>query len=262
MDVEIVLLVVLVVVFPITAGVIAYVVAKKKEKERLGARAASRPPRPAAGPETAPSTVEELGPVVQRYTTDDNRRAVTALACLAGGIIVLAVAVPVAIAMVEAGATANPCGGVIVGAGAGAFGTGVVLGVLAWIRRGEVFDVHERGLVRHYAGRPRKLVGWAQIADVVATPNRGTWIQRIMGVEGHYRFPLRDGGRLTVSGYTRGSEFLAHAVERAAFHGETPGVPSVPCTICAGTGRYADGGACDVCGGSGRSTRSGRDVVG
>ncbi|GIG70383.1 hypothetical protein [Phytomonospora endophytica] len=265
MDTETVVAVSLLVVFPVTVGLIAFFLARRKQKLDLAAFAARQPARPEravpAGQQRPPSTVEELGPVVQRYVTDNNRRAVTGLAAFAGGVIVLAFAIPVAIAMIDSAAASNPCGGIVIGAGGGAFGGGIVLGMMSWLRRGETFDVHERGLVHSYAGRSR-LFGWSQFADVKPTPFKEGWFARVLGREGHTRFLTGDGRKVVVTGFTPGVEFLVHAVERAVFHGETPGAPSVPCTICGGTGRYGDGGPCDVCGGTGRSTRSGRDVVG
>lgn len=267
MDTETVVMVGLLVVFPLTIGVVTYVLARKKQKLELAAFAAQQPARPAqamtaGSPQRPPSTVEELGPVVQRYVTDNNKRAVTALAALAGGTIVLALTVPLAIAMADAAAQPGPCGGIIIGGAGAAFAIGVILSVMSWIRRGETFDVHERGIVHSYAGRPQRLLGWAQIADVKPTPFKEGWMARTLGREGHTRLLLRDGKKVVVTGFTPGVEFLVHAVERAVFHGETPGAPMVACTICDGTGRYADGSQCDVCGGTGRSTRSGRDVVG
>ena len=266
MDTETVVAVGLLVVFPLTVGVIAYIVARKKQKADLATFQARQPPRPAqpvvaGSPQRPPSTVEELGPLVQHYVTDNNKRAVTALAALAGGVIVLALAIPFTIAVIDSGAPSNPCHGIVIGAGGGAFAVGVILSVMSWIRRGETFDVHERGLVHSFA-RHRRIVGWPQIADVKPTPFKEGWMARALGREGHTRFLLRDGKKIVVTGFTPGVEFLVHAVERAVFHGETPGAPTVPCTICDGTGRYPDGSQCDVCGGTGRSTRSGRDVVG
>lgn len=267
MDTETVVMIGLVVVIPLTIGVVTYFLARKKQKIELDQFAARQPARPehatvAGGPQRPPSTVEDLGPVVQHYVTDNNKRAVTALAALAGGTIVLALTVPLAIAMVDAAAQPGPCGGIIIGGAGSAFAIGVMMSVMSWIRRGETFDVHERGLVHSYAGRPQRLLGWAQIADVKPTPYKEGWMARTLGREGHTRFLLHDGKKVLVTGFTPGVEFLVHAVERAVFHGETPGAPMVPCTICNGAGRYPDGSQCDVCGGTGRSTRSGRDVVG
>jgi len=266
MDTETVVMVALIVVLPVTIGVVTYILARKKQKLELAAFAERQPARPehatpAGSPQRPPSTVEELGPVVQHYVTDNNRRAVTALAALAGGTIVLALTVPIAIAMADAAAQPGPCGGIVIGGALAAFAIGLLFAVTSWIRRGEAFDVHERGLVHSFAGQ-RRLIGWAQIADVKPTPYKEGWMARTLGREGHTRFLLHDGKKVVVTGFTPGVEFLVHAVERAVFHGETPGAPMVACTICAGTGRYPDGGRCDVCGGTGRSTRSGRDVVG
>ncbi|MEV0648568.1 hypothetical protein AB0I28_25230 [Phytomonospora sp. NPDC050363] len=254
MDPAIVLATALIVVFPVTVGVIAYVVARRKENERVAALAATRPSRARLPPAGSPVSVEALGRHVQTYTTDNNRRAVTAICAFCGGLIVLAFAVPATVLTWDSVTTPGPCGGVLLGGGLGAVAFGLVLGGLSWARRGEVFDVHEGGLAHSYAGATRTFA-WDTIADVKPTPGNGGWYHRVTGRDGHCRFLLHGGGTVTVTGFTPGAEYLVQAVERAVFHGETPGARSLPCTICAGTGGYADGSMCDLCGGTGRSGR-------
>ncbi|TDC10964.1 hypothetical protein E1265_30510 [Streptomyces sp. 8K308] len=145
-----------------------------------------------------------------------NRRF--ARTALAVGVLGVAIGVPLLILGFsgESGSRSNFVVGLPLGIGLAGL-------LLAWIgadgarraRDGEVFALHEGGLVHRRRGAPTTEVPWSDIARVRDTGRAGLLFARHTGRDVDCRIRLRDGRRLRVTGFTDRAAALSEAIRAA-----------------------------------------------
>ncbi|WP_086820830.1 hypothetical protein [Allokutzneria sp. NRRL B-24872] len=144
----------------------------------------------------------ELGARVTRYETDGAGRRKRALVLLSIGVVCLVgCALPFPIPFAAAIA-ALPC-----------LWAGWTHARLAVRHPGEVFLLHEGGLVHEHSGQAH-VHRWHQFSTA-ANPASSNALSRLLGLDVHLRITLVGGGEIVVTGLTPGAEQLAAAVLRA-----------------------------------------------
>ncbi|MFI7275924.1 hypothetical protein [Streptomyces sp. NPDC049879] len=165
---------------------------------------------------TADAGQASLGGVVSEHPTDSGRCARVAAVALAVGVVGVAAGIPLLLWWFGSDSASGPntVAGAPLGLGLLGLGYGIPRAVRARRTRGEVFVLHEGGLVRR---RPRdeRAVAWDGIASVERS-DRPHAAARALGTDVRCVIRLRDGGELLVTGYTRDAAALAGRLERAA----------------------------------------------
>lgn len=167
----------------------------------------------------------ELGAVLGRYETDNERRRRIAFVAVPVGVAVgcLGVLMMLVLDVDAGGAMIFPA--LVGGAGFGAFVVGLCQAWLSATRTDEVFTLYEGGLVHSYGGKSWP-ISWAEIADIKDNGKESA-LHRALGIDVQYRVVLRSpvGGRrsVTISGFTDDAVRLAETVRQAAVHGIRPG---------------------------------------
>lgn len=158
-----------------------------------------------------------LGAWIGDHPTDNARRRTAVVWSLVVAVVGIAAGVPILLATFDRDDTStgsNVLPGAVLGVGLLGLGFGLAR-LLALVRSGgEVFALHQGGLVHQQAGR-RRVIAWA---DVVSVRNRSSRqpLAYALGNDIDLRVRLRDGGRLRITGYTRDAEALARALAEAA----------------------------------------------
>ncbi|WP_052849647.1 PH domain-containing protein [Streptomyces avicenniae] len=165
---------------------------------------------------TAEAGAASLGGVVSEHPTDSGRCARVAAVALAVGVLGVAAGVPLLVWWFGADDVSGPntVAGAPLGIGLLALCYGVPRAVRARRTRGEVFVLHERGVVWRRPGGERA-VPWAEITSVEQS-GRQQAAARAVGADVHCRVRFRDGGGLLVTGFTRDAAELARRLERGA----------------------------------------------
>ncbi|MFI5608353.1 hypothetical protein [Amycolatopsis sp. NPDC051903] len=160
----------------------------------------------------------DLGPLVSSHPTDDDQRRVAGIAVLALAVVALGAGIPLSVSIFsrpfgpgetsserpEALAGALTVGGVVLLVVA-------VLKLIKWARcRGEVIEVHERGLLRGAEAIP-----WSAIATVHPQGSEVTGPRHALAFDFRCVVRLTDGRRFTFAGHTENATELAKAIEAA-----------------------------------------------
>jgi hypothetical protein len=179
----------------------------------------------------------ELGVLIGEYRTDNRKRVRTGAGMLVAGLIVLAVGVWYIIwteyivgPTIPGGPPSEgPLPGGLVGVGICGTAFGVILLVLAVRSRGERFELHERGLVRH-RGSGRVEVGWDAVESVAVVDlhrpqlgvrtQRNTWLRRALGTDIVCTVKLRPSGTIRFTAFTADAGNLAGWIRAAVDDGE------------------------------------------
>jgi hypothetical protein len=173
---------------------------------------------------------QDLGAVIERYETDHRRRRGIAVVGVPLGAVVTCLGV-LMIALIGGpdevgGSTVFP--GLVCGFGLSVLGAGIWQGLLSVTRPGEVFTLHEGGLVHAYAGKSWA-VGWDEMAKVSDRGNENV-VHRALGWDFYYRIKLRSavGGRraVVITGLTEDAMWLGEAVRQAVEDGAHPKPPT------------------------------------
>lgn len=169
---------------------------------------------------------QDLGAVVKRYNTDNQRRRRICLVAVPLGLI--AACVGFLMAMLVGGPAA--AGGalfipsLVMGVGLGSFLVGLWQGRLSFTRRDESFTVYEHGLVHAYSGKSWA-ISWDEI-DKVTDNSRDNMLNRALGGDVNYSIKLRSpiGGRryVVITGVTEDAVWLGETVEQAVHDRKHP----------------------------------------
>lgn len=160
---------------------------------------------------------EGLGALIERYETDNHRRRSTAIAAIVVGLLVACLGVLLALPLwlgdreVTPGAQAVPA--LVIGAGLGGLLMGIVQGRRSLGRDGEVFALHENGLVHSYPGHTHA-IRWEDVVKVTDS-GRDTALARAFGSDVNCSIRVNDGTRVVITGFTDYADRLAEAVEEA-----------------------------------------------
>lgn len=150
----------------------------------------------------------ELGAYVERFETDNRRRALRAAAATAIGAPVAAFGV-VLVVIVDQGGTLGAVmmfPGVIIGVGLGLVLFGVTLACQTVTRRGESFTLYEAGFV-HAKAKTSTEVPWTEIESVVDTTKQNV-LAKAFGGDVGCLVKLAGGRKLVLNGFTEGAALL------------------------------------------------------
>ncbi|MFI5592285.1 hypothetical protein ACIA5G_45055 [Amycolatopsis sp. NPDC051758] len=149
-----------------------------------------------------------LGAYVERFETNNRRRAGRAVAALAIGTPVAAVGVALVV-LADQGGTLGPAmmfPGMIIGAGLGLALLGVTLACQTITRRGETFTLYEAGFV-HTKAKTSTEVPWTAIETVVDHTKQNV-LAKAFGGDVGCLVRLTGGRKVVVNGFTDGADLL------------------------------------------------------
>jgi hypothetical protein len=157
----------------------------------------------------------ELGAYVERFETNNRRRAWRAAAAMATGVPIAAVGVFLVVIADQAGTmgAAMMFPGVIIGSGLGLALFGVTLACQTITRRGEFFTLHEAGFV-HAKATTSTEVPWTAIESVTDNTKQNM-LAKAFGGDVGCLVKLTDGRKLIINGFTDGAALLTHRVFEA-----------------------------------------------
>ncbi len=156
----------------------------------------------------------ELGAYVERYETDNRRRALMAVVAVVLGMPVMALGVFFFVAGEQGGFGVNAAfPGIIIGGGLGLTLLGVSRAWQAARRRDEVFTLYEAGFV-HTWGKTTTVVPWNAI-ETVTDHSRNNALAKAFGGDVSCLVKLGDGRKVLINGYTEGAAVLMHSVLQA-----------------------------------------------
>ena len=159
----------------------------------------------------------ELGAQTGTYPTDYRRRRSLAVVLLTVGVVVTVPAVMFWVAVEERARKVRIPGDplmlptFLVALGGGLVLMGLLIGWWAVRSRGEVFRLHEHGLVHTRAGTSRT-IRWADLDDVVVNPGRHNAFARWAGGDVSCTLKVRGGRNVGITGLTRNAEQLVQEV--------------------------------------------------
>lgn len=162
-------------------------------------------------------TEAELGAQLGTYPTDYRRRRSLAVVLLVVGVVVTVPAVMFWVAVEERAGKVRIAGDplmlptFLVALGAGLVLMGLLTGWLAVRSRGEVFRLHEHGLVHSRAGTSRT-IRWADLDAVVVNPGRDNAFARWAGGDMNCTLKVHGGRNVVITGLTRNAEQLVREV--------------------------------------------------
>ncbi|MEV6910385.1 hypothetical protein [Amycolatopsis sp. NPDC051071] len=156
----------------------------------------------------------ELGAYVERYETNNRRRALTAAVAMVLGLPLAALgAFLFALGEMGRGGANQFFPGIIIGCGLGLALLGVSRAWQAVRRRGEVFTLYEAGLV-HTWGKTTTVVPW-NVIDTVTDHSKTNALAKVFGGDVSCLVKLGDGRKVLINGYTEGAAVLMHNVFQA-----------------------------------------------
>lgn len=163
-------------------------------------------------------TERTLGRFVRNHPVDNRRRGRVALVALLFGVALSGAGIPLLISEFGAGGQYR-VSGIVMGLGLVGLGLGTVGGLRA-LRRDEVYQLREGGLVYKRPGRTR-LVRWEDIRKV-RDGGQDRLLSRWAGWDVHCVLRVRGGRGLLITGFTEDAGRLAYLVERAVHNGQRP----------------------------------------
>lgn len=156
-----------------------------------------------------------LGAYVERFETNNRRRALRAAAAMVVGIPVATVGLVLVIITDQSGNLSGMMvSGVIVGSGLGLALLGVTLACQTFTRRGETFILYEAGFV-HSKAKTSVEVPWTAIEAVVDNTKQNILAKAFCGDVGCV-VKLTGGRKLGVNGFTDGAALLTQRIFEAA----------------------------------------------
>jgi hypothetical protein len=118
----------------------------------------------------------------------------------------------------------SPLPGVLLGLGLVGFYFSVSRLVAAVRKRGERFDVYERGIVHRVAGA-ESVIPWPDITAVRPIGREKDGIPHAMGTDFRCELRLTDGRPVRFNTYTEGAVLLAETIAAAVNEGTSPKPP-------------------------------------
>jgi hypothetical protein len=158
--------------------------------------------------------VTELGALVGTYPTNYRRRGTLAMILLFAGVAVTAPATVLLVVTADRAGKVATAGDplllpiLLLSFGVAMLLLGVVVGGWALLSRGEVFRVHEFGLVHDRAGTSRT-IPWGEVESVFVGPVRNTAVSRFAGGSFHCKVKVIAGRNVLITGLTQNAEELA-----------------------------------------------------
>ncbi|MCT2587298.1 hypothetical protein [Actinophytocola gossypii] len=163
--------------------------------------------------------VTDLGALVGTYPTNYRRRMTGAVVLLLAGVVLTPLATVLLVATDERAGKVATTGDplllpiVLLAFGAGLLLMGVAIGVWALRSRGEVFRLHEHGLVHDRTGTSRT-IRWTDLDDVVVNQGRDNALARWAGGDVSCVLKVRGGANATITGLTENAGELVARVRR------------------------------------------------
>ncbi|MGW6932656.1 hypothetical protein ACWGE0_21550 [Lentzea sp. NPDC054927] len=156
----------------------------------------------------------DLGAQIERYETNNRRRALTAVIAVVIGtpVLVFGALLLVLLDIGRLGAGMFVLG-LILGGGLGTVVMGIVLGVQSVRRRGEEFTLYESGFV-HSWGTKTTVVPWTDVVTVTDVGKK-TVLSKAFGGDVGCRIRTTGGRKVTINAFTNGAELLIHRVFEA-----------------------------------------------
>lgn len=156
----------------------------------------------------------DLGAQVERYETDNRRRAVTALLAVVIGTPVLAFGV-FSFLLLDNGRPGASLfiSGIVIGGGVGVIVMGIVLGVQSVRRRGEAFTLYEAGFV-HSWGTKTTVVPWTDVVTVTDV-GKNTFLAKAFGGDVGCQVQTTGGRKVLINAFTDGAALLIHRIFEA-----------------------------------------------
>ncbi len=158
------------------------------------------------------------GAYVERFETNNRRRALRAAAAMGVGFPVVAIGV-VLVIIADQGGTMGAgmmFPGVIIGSGLGLALLGATLACQTVTRRGETYTLYEAGFVHTKAKRTTE-VPWTAIETVVDNTKQNVLAKALCGDVG-CPIKLAGGRKLVINGFTESAALLTHRVFEATAH--------------------------------------------
>jgi hypothetical protein len=149
----------------------------------------------------------DLGVLVRTFPVDTKRRRQLVALLLIGGVLLYPCSGFLILITPD---DVLPLGFLVLGAAIGSFGVGVFLLWRAIARRGELFELHEHGVVHVYSGHRRE-VAWDRMTSVKITRQPNAWA-RFVGGDMHCRIKVADAKALAFTKLTQDAEVLASIV--------------------------------------------------
>ncbi|WP_410658865.1 hypothetical protein [Amycolatopsis sp. lyj-112] len=155
--------------------------------------------------------MDELGAYIERYETNNRRRALMAVVAVVLGLPIALIGVVLFVLGEQGrGGSAQMIPGVIIGCGLGLALLGISLAWQAARKRGEVFTLYEAGFV-HTWGKVTTVVPWNAIATAV-DHSKTNILAKTFGGDVGCLVRLADGRKVLINGYTEGAALLAHNI--------------------------------------------------
>ncbi|HEX2131824.1 MAG TPA: hypothetical protein VHH15_09685 [Actinophytocola sp.] len=166
----------------------------------------------------------ELGALVGTYPTNWRRRWSAAVILLFPGVVLTAVGTVLLVGAAErAGTVYSAVDPLLLPIALVTFGAvmllmGALFGVWARYSRGEVFRLHEHGLV-HVRADTSRTIRWSELEDVVTGPTQNTVLARWAGGTFRCTVTVTGGTKVLITGLTENAPDLAQHLLAASRRG-------------------------------------------